>query len=131
MIVADMPFMSYQASVYDAVCNAGRLMKEGRAQAVKLEGGKEVFPQIEAITKASIPVVAHLGLTPQSLNVFGGFKVQGKSEEAAKKINRGCQRSRSGRSGSRCFRVCSGKISRIDLKTDQHTNDRHWRRCRM
>ena len=83
LIVADMPFMSYQASVYDAVCNAGRLMKEGRAQAVKLEGGKEVFPQIEAITKASIPVVAHLGLTPQSLNVFGGFKVQGKSEEAA------------------------------------------------
>ena len=86
LIVADMPFMSYQASVYDAVCNAGRLMKEGRAQAVKLEGGKEVFPQIEAITKASIPVVAHLGLTPQSLNVFGGFKVQGKSEEAAKKL---------------------------------------------
>ena len=86
LIVADMPFMSYQASVYDAVCNAGRLMKEGRAQAVKLEGGKEVVPQIEAITKASIPVVAHLGLTPQSLNVFGGFKVQGKSEEAAKKL---------------------------------------------
>ena len=86
LIVADMPFMSYQASVYDAVCNAGRLMKEGRAQAVKLEGGKEVFPQIEAITKASIPVVAHLGLTPQSLNVFGGFKVQGKTEAAAKKL---------------------------------------------
>ena len=86
LIVADMPFMSYQASVYDAVCNAGRLMKEGRAQAVKLEGGKEVFPQIEAITKASIPVVAHLGLTPQSLNVFGGFKVQGKDVEAAKKL---------------------------------------------
>lgn len=86
LVVADMPFMSYQTSVYDAVVNAGRLMKEGRAQAVKLEGGREVAEHIEAITRASIPVVAHLGLTPQSLNAFGGFKVQGKSEEAAKKL---------------------------------------------
>lgn len=85
-LVADMPFMSYQTSVYDAVVNAGRLMKEGRAQAVKLEGGKEVAEHIRAITKVSIPVVGHLGLTPQSLNAFGGFKVQGKSEEAAKKL---------------------------------------------
>jgi len=85
-VVADMPFMSYQTSVYDAVYNAGRLMKEGRAQAVKLEGGREMAEQIQAITKASIPVVGHLGLTPQSLNAFGGFKVQGKSEEAARKL---------------------------------------------
>ncbi len=85
-VVADMPFMSYQTSVYDAVYNAGRLMKEGRAQAVKLEGGREMVEQIRAITKASIPVVGHLGLTPQSLNAFGGFKVQGKSEEAARKL---------------------------------------------
>ena len=84
--VADMPFMSYQTSVYDAVYNAGRLMKEGRAQAVKLEGGQEFAEHIRAITNASIPVVAHLGLTPQSLNAFGGFKVQGKSEEAARKL---------------------------------------------
>ncbi len=86
MVVADMPFMSYQTSVYDAVVNAGRLMKEGRCNAVKLEGGASVCPQIKAITEASIPVVAHLGLTPQSINAFGGFKVQGKSEEAARKI---------------------------------------------
>lgn len=86
MVVADMPFMSYQTSIYDAVMNAGRLMKEGRCTAVKLEGGACVCPQIKAITEASIPVVAHLGLTPQSVNAFGGFKVQGKSEEAAKKI---------------------------------------------
>lgn len=86
LVVADMPFMSYQTSVYDAVVNAGRLMKEGRAQAVKLEGGKEVTEQIRAIVNASIPVVAHIGLTPQSVNAFGGFKVQGKSEEAAKKL---------------------------------------------
>lgn len=86
LVVADMPFMSYQTSVYDAVHNAGRLMKEGRAQAVKLEGGQEFAGHIRAITNASIPVVAHLGLTPQSLNAFGGFKVQGKSEEAARKL---------------------------------------------
>lgn len=86
MVIADMPFMSYQTSVYDAVVNAGRLIKEGRAQAVKLEGGLEVCEQIAAIVKASIPVCAHLGLTPQSVNAFGGFKVQGKEEAAAKRL---------------------------------------------
>lgn len=85
-VVADMPFMSYQTSVYDAVVNAGRLMKEGRANAVKLEGGVTVAPQIKAIVEASIPVVAHIGLTPQALNALGGFKVQGKDEEAARKL---------------------------------------------
>ena len=85
-VVADMPFMSYQTSVYDAVVNAGRLMKEGRANAVKLEGGVEFAPHIKAIAQASIPVVAHLGLTPQSVNAFGGFKVQGKDIEAAQKL---------------------------------------------
>lgn len=86
LVVGDMPFMSYQTSVYDAVKNAGRLMKEGRCQAVKLEGGATVCEQIKAITNASIPVMGHLGLTPQSVNAFGGFKVQGKDEENAKKI---------------------------------------------
>lgn len=85
-VIIDMPFMSYQTSVYDAVVNAGRLMKEGRADAVKLEGGEEVCPQIKAIVDAGIPVCAHIGLTPQSINAFGGFKVQGKSEAAAKKL---------------------------------------------
>ncbi|RKI40656.1 3-methyl-2-oxobutanoate hydroxymethyltransferase [bacterium D16-51] len=86
MVVADMPFMSYQASIYDAVINAGRLVKEGHANAVKLEGGKSACLQIKAITEVGIPVMAHLGLTPQSINAFGGFKVQGKSEDAAKKL---------------------------------------------
>ena len=86
LVVVDMPFMSYQTSVYDAVVNAGRLMKEGRANAVKLEGGVSVGPQIKAITDAGIPVMAHLGLTPQSINAFGGFKVQGKNEAAARKL---------------------------------------------
>lgn len=85
-VVADMPFMSYQVSVQDAVANAGRLIKEGGAQAVKLEGGADVCDRISAIVKASIPVVAHLGLTPQSVNAFGGFKVQGKSLENARKL---------------------------------------------
>ena len=86
LVVSDLPFMSYQTSVYDAVSNAGRLIKEGRAQAVKLEGGIEVCPQLKAIVEASIPVMAHLGLTPQSVNAFGGFKVQGKDEEAARSL---------------------------------------------
>lgn len=85
-VVTDMPFMSYQTSVYDAVKNAGRLMKEGRANAVKLEGGMAVCPQIKAITDCDIPVVAHIGLTPQSVNAFGGFKVQGKDTENARRI---------------------------------------------
>ena len=86
MVIVDMPFMSYQTNEYDALVNAGRLMKEGRAGAVKLEGGQSVCPQIKAITSAAIPVMAHLGLTPQSINAFGGNRVQGKSEEAARKI---------------------------------------------
>ena len=85
-IVADMPFMSYQTSIQEAVSNAGRLVKEGGANAVKLEGGAEVCEQIKAIVNASIPVVAHLGLTPQSVNAFGGFKVQGKSIDKARKL---------------------------------------------
>ena len=86
LVVVDMPFMSYQTSVYDAVVNAGRIMKETHCGAVKLEGGAVVCPQIKAIVDASIPVCAHLGLTPQSINAFGGFKVQGKTVEAAQKL---------------------------------------------
>jgi 3-methyl-2-oxobutanoate hydroxymethyltransferase len=86
MVIGDLPFLSYQASVEQAVLNAGRFIKEARAQAVKLEGGRRVVPQIKAIVEAQIPVQGHLGLTPQSLAAFGGFKVQGKSAEAAKAL---------------------------------------------
>ena len=86
MVVIDMPFMSYQVSASQAVENAGRLMKEGRANAVKLEGGAAVCAQIDAITAAGIPVMAHLGMTPQSVNAFGGNRVQGKTEDAAQKL---------------------------------------------
>ena len=85
-VLADMPFLSYQTSIYDAVVNAGRLVKEGHANGVKLEGGADVCEQISAIVKAQIPVCAHIGLTPQSVNAFGGFKVQGKNVETARKI---------------------------------------------
>lgn len=86
LVICDMPFMSYQTSVYDAVKNAGRLMKEGRAGAVKLEGGIEFKEHIRAIVNASIPVCGHIGMTPQSVNAFGGFKVQGKTLAAAQKV---------------------------------------------
>ncbi len=86
LVIADMPFMSYQTSVYDAVVNAGRLIKEGGANAVKLEGGKKACPQINAITDAGIPVCAHIGLTPQYVNAIGGNRVQGKTEFAAKSL---------------------------------------------
>lgn len=85
-VVGDMPFMSYHVSTEQAVANAGRLIKEGMCQAVKLEGGAKVCPQIRAIVDAQIPVCAHIGLTPQSVNAFGGFKVQGKTEEAARQL---------------------------------------------
>lgn len=86
LVVGDMPFMSYQTSVYDAVINAGRFVKEAGAEAVKLEGGADMCDKINAIVKAQIPVMGHIGLTPQSVNVFGGFRVQGKSEARAKEL---------------------------------------------
>jgi 3-methyl-2-oxobutanoate hydroxymethyltransferase len=86
LLIGDMPFMAYQASVEEAVRNAGRFMKEAECDAIKLEGGGPVIPQVKAIVQAGIPVMGHLGLTPQSIFAFGGFKAQGRSGMAAKKI---------------------------------------------
>jgi 3-methyl-2-oxobutanoate hydroxymethyltransferase len=86
MIVADMPFLSYQVSPESALANPGRLLKEGNAQAIKLEGGREHADIVHKMTYAGIPVMAHLGLTPQSVNQLGGYKVQGKQEDAAEII---------------------------------------------
>ena len=83
LVVADMPFMSYQASVETAVVNAGRFLKEGRAGAVKVEGGRAIVPQVRAMVAAGIPVLGHVGLTPQPVAALGGFKVQSKTAEAA------------------------------------------------
>lgn len=86
LIVSDLPFMSYQASVEDALRSGGRLLKEGGAQAVKLEGGAEVAPQVRALVAAGIPVVGHLGLMPQSINLYGGWGKQGKGNTEGKKL---------------------------------------------
>ena len=86
LIVGDMPFMSYNISVQEAVRNAGRLVKEGGCEVVKLEGGVDFAPTIHAIVKAGIPVMGHIGLTPQTASALGGFKIQGKDASAAKQI---------------------------------------------
>lgn len=86
IVVADMPFMSYQADPNEAMRNAGRMLKEGGATAVKLEGGSHVAPLVRRMVEAGIPVMGHLGLTPQSVNQFGGHKVQGKTPAAAAKL---------------------------------------------
>ncbi|WP_339365846.1 3-methyl-2-oxobutanoate hydroxymethyltransferase [Vallitalea maricola] len=86
LIVADLPFLTYHTGKYEAVRNAGRLVQEGKANAVKLEGGTEVIKQTKAIINAGIPVMGHIGLTPQSINQLGGYYIQGKSEEKAKKL---------------------------------------------
>src|SRR6266498_3880242 len=85
-VVGDMPFMSYQVTPEEAVKNAGRLVAEGGAGSVKLEGGAEFAPVVRAIVKASIPVMGHIGLTPQSVHKMGGYVVQGRDEETAKKL---------------------------------------------
>ncbi|MDD4028378.1 MAG: 3-methyl-2-oxobutanoate hydroxymethyltransferase [Caldisericia bacterium] len=87
LLVVDMPFMSYQTSAYDAVVNAGRLVQEGHAEAIKMEGGEEIIDQIKACVKAQIPVMGHLGLTPQSIHSLGGYKIQGKTLHACQKMN--------------------------------------------
>ncbi|WP_297455877.1 3-methyl-2-oxobutanoate hydroxymethyltransferase [Persephonella sp.] len=85
-IVVDMPFLTYQVSQEEAIKNAGRLMKETGANAVKVEGGEEIAPLVEKLVSIGIPVMGHLGLTPQSVHALGGYKVQGRTEEQAKKI---------------------------------------------
>ena len=85
-IVGDMPFLSYHISTEEAVRNAGRLIREGKAGAVKLEGGKNMIAPVKAIVRAQIPVMGHIGLTPQSVNILGGFKVQGKEEAQVKSL---------------------------------------------
>ncbi|GBE02779.1 3-methyl-2-oxobutanoate hydroxymethyltransferase [bacterium BMS3Bbin06] len=86
MVIGDMPFMSYQVSVEDAVRNAGRFIKEGGAQAIKIEGGSEVAGKINAMVRSDIPVLAHIGLTPQSIHRMGGYRIQGRTDESGKQL---------------------------------------------
>lgn len=87
-VVADMPFMSYQTGVQDALQNAGRLLKEGNAESVKLEGGVELAETVDRFVRAGIPVMGHVGLTPQSVHAMGGFKIQGRDPDSARAILR-------------------------------------------
>ena len=114
LIVCDLPFMTYNTGVRDAVINAGRLMSEGRANAVKLEGGAEVAEEIRAIVNAGIPVCAHIGLTPQAINALGGFRVQGKRYRRGKKLVEDAKSSRSRRSICRGIRMRTRQIGRRD-----------------
>jgi 3-methyl-2-oxobutanoate hydroxymethyltransferase len=86
LLIGDMPFLSYQTSPVDAVRNAGRFLKEGGMEAVKLEGGREMLPAVQAVLEAGIPVLGHLGLTPQSVHKFGGMRPQARSAECARKL---------------------------------------------
>jgi len=86
LVVADMPFMSYEIEISEAVRNAGMLLKEGGAQAVKVEGGAEIAQTIEAMVKAKIPVMGHIGLTPQAIHQIGGYKIQGRDSQEAKRL---------------------------------------------
>ncbi len=86
LIVGDMPFLSYQTGPGEAIFNAGRFLKEGGCQAVKIEGGEEVAQIVEAVVKAGIPVLGHIGLTPQRASALGGYKVQGRDLESARKL---------------------------------------------
>jgi 3-methyl-2-oxobutanoate hydroxymethyltransferase len=86
LLVADMPFLTYQVCREEAARNAGRLLSEGRAEAVKLEGGERIAGTVEFLTRMGIPVMGHLGLTPQSIHEFGGYRIQGRSEEAARQL---------------------------------------------
>ncbi len=88
LVVGDMPFMTYQVSVEDTLRNAARFIQEGGAQSVKLEGGENMAPTVERIVSCGIPVMGHIGLTPQSINQLGGFKVMGKTTEAAVRLIR-------------------------------------------
>lgn len=125
-IVTDMPFMSYHLSKEDTLKNAAAIVQESGADALKLEGGEGVFESIRALTLGGIPVVSHLGLTPQSVGVLGGYKVQGKDEQSAKKINRRQYKMRRSRSYDACAGMCAGRTHSQNCRDAKHTG--HWNR---
>ena len=130
MVVADLPFGSYQASPAQALDTAARFVKEGGAHAVKLEGGARVLPQVEALVAAGIPVMAHLGLTPQSVNAFGGYRVQGRGE-AGEQLLAGRQGAARTPARSRsCWRWCRPTWPSGSPRADD-PDHRHRRRGRL
>ena len=131
MIVADMPFLSYQVSPESALANAGRFLKEANAQAVKLEGGREHADIVHKMTYAGIPVMAHLGLTPQSVNQLGGYKVQGKQEDAAEIIMQDAKIPGRSRRFFTGIGMCARKTGGGDYRCAVYSHDRHRRRCSL
>ena len=131
LVVGDMPFMSYQASIVDAMYNAARFLKETGCTAVKLEGGSEVVPLVERLTQAGIPVCAHIGLTPQSVNQLGGFKVQGKDIAAAQKIRLMMPKALEAAGAFACVLECVPAALAAKVTSELKNHGYHRYRCRQ
>ena len=128
MIVGDMPFMTYHISIEDAMRNAARFIQEAGVQAVKLEGGVTVADKVKRIVDCGIPVMGHIGMTPQSVNQFGGHLVQGKKLEVAQKLNRRCESAGTSRSIFYRAGMYPGTSGGFDYAKCQHSH--HWYRGR-
>ena len=127
-VIGDMPYMSYQASVPEAVHNAGRFMAEAATDGIKLEGGVPVAPAVEAITKAGIPVMGHLGLTPQSISMLGGFKAQGNRAVVAKKLLSDAKALEEAGAFAISTRVRTFESVSDDNRTSSYSDNQHRRR---
>ena len=130
MIVTDMPFLSHHLGVYEAVKNAGALISEGGAAAVKIEGGEEICEVVRAITAAGIPVMGHLGLTPQSVNQLGGFGLQAKTEKEAEKLIKDAKALEAAGSVRRCFGMYPQGSGSAGHRRFGYPDDRDRRRAR-
>ena len=128
LVVVDLPFGSYQSDPKEALRSAIRIMKESGGHSIKLEGGKEVKESIKRILNAGIPVMGHLGLTPQSIYKFGTYTVRAKEEEEAEKTNGRCFNARKNWLLCYCFRKSSCKIGKKSSRCHFYTCNRNWRR---
>ena len=131
LVVADMPFMTYGVSVEDSMRNAARLLQEGGAQAVKLEGGRAVADTVRRLTESGIPVMGHIGLTPQSVHQLGGYRVQGKTAPEARRLLDDALGAGGGRSIRRGDRVNAGRTGGAHHPPSERPDDRHRRRTAM
>ncbi len=131
LLIGDMPFMSYQVSVEEAVRNAGRFLQQGGMDAVKLEGGRERADAVRAIVGAGIPVMGHLGLTPQSVHQLGGFRAQGKTASAAKRLLEDAKILEEAGAFSLVLESVPIPFGRNDFQTNFHSHHWHWRRRRL
>ena len=131
MVVADLPFMTYQISTEQALTNSARLIQEGGAHSVKLEGGEQVAATVERIVQCGIPVMGHIGLTPQSINALGGYRVQGRGRLGAAQLLQDARAPARSRRLRRGVGAGSHAASRTDLPAAQHTHHRDRRRPRV